>query len=532
MEPGGNTSSRSASSIGHASLPLALILVLGGILRVVPIWFGLPYTTARPDEETSIGHAIAVLGGDPNPHFFHWPSLTFYVLAGLFQMASTLRELAGLPAELTDGQRLLIGRGCVALAGTATIAVLFGIGRLVGGRAVGLTAALFLAVSMLHVRESHFAMTDVMMTFFATAALALLLTGFEDGGRRTREWAAAGLAAGLAASTKYTAVALLASLAAAQGLLLIRGRRMTWDVWLPAAAFMAFLVFGFVTATPFAVLDAPRFVRDFAFNMAHLSEGHVVNLGRGWGYHATRSLPYGLSLPIFLAALAGAVPFARRHAAHVLIAGAFALAVYASVGNGYTVFFRYVLPVVPVLCLSAAVGVVELGRLATQRGYARASTGVLAAVFAAWGAITCAWFDVLLARKDTRVLAREWLDAHTTRNDTLYEAETPYAMLDLQTLPVHSWRYDPVTASFVNADGRTPDWLVLHESPLWTYSAVPAPLRRLAAARYDLVQTIAATRGAARRAVYDLQDAFFMPVSGFNTVIRPGPTVLIYRRRP
>lgn len=42
---------------------------------------------------------------------------------------------------------------------------------------------------------------------------------------------------------------------------------------------------------------------------------------------------------------------------------------------------------------------------------------------------------------------------------------------------------------------------------------------------------MAATKGAARSAVYDLQDAFFMPVSGFSTVIRPGPTVLIYRRR-
>jgi hypothetical protein len=214
-----------------------------------------------------------------------------------------------------------------------------------------------------------------------------------------------------------------------------------------------------------------------------------------------------------------------------LILGAFALMTYASLGNGYTVFFRYVLPIVPLVCLSAAIAVVELGRLARRRGYSRHSTGVLAAAFAAWGGINCIWFDALLARKDTRVLAREWLDAHTTSNDTMYEAENAYAMLDLDTLPVHSWRFDPVTASFVNADGRAPDWLVLHESPLWTYAAIPTPLRRLAAERYDLVQTIAATKGTARRAVYDLQDAFFMPVSGLSTVIRPGPTVLIYRRR-
>jgi hypothetical protein len=248
-------------------------------------------------------------------------------------------------------------------------------------------------------------------------------------------------------------------------------------------------------------------------------------------YHLARSLPYGVSLPIFVAALAGVVPFARRHGAHALVVGAFAFATYASLGRGHTVFFRYVLPIVPIVCLSAAIAVVELGRLARQRGYSRRSTEILAAAFAAWAAINCIWFDALLAKTDTRVLARRWLDLHTTANDTLYEAENAYARLDLQTLRVHSWRFDPVNASFVNADGRVPDWLVLHESPLWTYAAIPTPLRRLAAERYDLVQAFAATRGAARRAVYDLQDAFFMPVSGFSTVIRPGPTVLIYRRR-
>jgi hypothetical protein len=31
--------------------------------------------------------------------------------------------------------------------------------------------------------------------------------------------------------------------------------------------------------------------------------------------------------------------------------------------------------------------------------------------------------------------------------------------------------------------------------------------------------------------MYDRQDAFFLPVSGFSTVVRPGPTVRIYRRR-
>ena len=509
-----------ASSQRSRRAALGLVLAAGAVLRFVPIWFGLPYASARPDEETSLGHAIAILGGDPNPHFFHWPSLTFYLFAGLFQLASSLRALVGSAADLTDAQRLLIARGCVALAGTATIGVLFRIGRRVGGDAIGVVASLFLAVSILHVRESHFAMTDALMTCFAMTSLALLLRGVEQ--KSPRSFMAAGLAGGLAASTKYTAVVLLASFIIGH-VLLMRSTDRRSHAWLAAAGFLGFFALGFISLTPYAVLDSRKFVEDFQFNVTHLSEGHVVNLGRGWVYHLTRSLPYGVSWPIFVAAIAGVIPFVRHRRAHAFIVFAFAVATYVSLGNGYTVFFRYVLPIVPILCLSAAIGVTRIRSPGVR-------TGLVIAV-AVWGAINCVWFDVLLARTDTRVLARAWLDTHTTSDDTLYEDENGYAMLDLRGLRVHSWQYDPVSETFVNAGGRVPDWLVLHQSPLFTYAGISAPLRRLASERYDLVETIAATRGASRSAVYDLQDAFFMPVSGFGTVIRPGPTVLVYKRR-
>ena len=60
----------------NARVAILGALLTGAALRVYPVWFALPYGQARPDETTALGHAVAILAGDPNPHFFHWPSLT------------------------------------------------------------------------------------------------------------------------------------------------------------------------------------------------------------------------------------------------------------------------------------------------------------------------------------------------------------------------------------------------------------------------------------------------------------------------
>jgi 4-amino-4-deoxy-L-arabinose transferase-like glycosyltransferase len=514
--------------------PLLLVVVLAGALRLVPIWFALDYPQARPDEPVAIGHAAAALEGTLNPQFFHWPSLTFYLFAGLFALVSAVRAVISGEAALTYAEQVGAARGLVALAGTATVVVLFRVGRRVADRTTGLAAAAFLAVAILHVRESHFAMTDVLMTFFVVTSLALLLAGLDAPLHRSVvPWfAAAGFAAGLATGTKYNAAAVGLAAAVAQIVLIARTRTVAPSAWLPLTAFGVLMAVGFVASTPYAVLDFRTFATDLQFNFAHLSEGHGIDVGRGWMYHLNRSLPYGTGVPVFVAGLAGVVPFVRHHRTSAAVLASFTAAFYLVIGSGYTVFFRYILPLVPLVCLSAAVAVRHAGPWLGRRFgvSSAAATWALLAVLAVPGLINCVWFDWLLAQTDTRVVATRWLEARLQPGDTLHDNGGDYTRLNVH-VHYHPWRFDPETGSFGDPDGRTPDWLVLHQSPLRHYTRVPPALRRLAAERYELVHEVRATRGAAARAVYDVQDAFFLPVSRFDTVIRPGPTILIYRRR-
>ena len=522
---------------------LTAILILGAGLRCFPIWFGLTYPYSRPDETEAVGHALGMLGGDLNPHFFHWPSLTFYLFAAVFAVLSGIRKVLFDDPVLTRDVAVLTGRLIVAAAGTLTIIPVYRLALRVWDWRAGLAAAFFLAVAVLHVRDSHFAMTDVLMTLLVMLALARLVSAFdaaseESPGRASvlRGFAAAGLLAGLATSTKYNAAALTVSMAVAQVLLLARSPNRPWSprVWTPLIVFAAAAVAGFLLGTPYSVLDAAKFMADLRYDLTHLSEPHGIDVGPGWYAHLTRSLPYGCGFLMFAAAIAGIGVALRRAPRYALILVAFVLAFLGALGSGRTVFFRYVMPLVPMACVFAAFTAASLGDVVSRWRRAGAGVGLptLAVVLmiGAPSLVSSAWMDVLLAKTDSRIVAGEWLRGQLKPEHSVYDAGLTYVRLDLRGADYHAWIYDPRTQSFGDPDGRTPHWLVISESPLRLYAQVEPSLQRLAAERYIPVLVVPGTRSLDSAAVYDRQDAFFLPFSRFWEVERPGPTITVYRR--
>lgn len=192
---------------------LAALLALALVLRLWGIGFGLPHLEARPDELEVVGRAIRLLSGDLNPHFFHYPSLYFYTLGLLYALwGAASMVLGGSWAELLreaavdPGGFILVGRYVSAIAGVATVCVVYRIGKRVQGAPAGLMAAGFMAVAHLHVRDSHFATTDVTLTLFLAAAVLHLIDVAEQGTLRSYIWA--GAFTGLAVSTKYVGLVL------------------------------------------------------------------------------------------------------------------------------------------------------------------------------------------------------------------------------------------------------------------------------------------------------------------------------------
>jgi hypothetical protein len=79
-----------------------------------------------------------------------------------------------------------------------------------------------------------------------------------------------------------------------------------------------------------------------------------------------------------------------------------------------------------------------------------------------------------------------------------------------------------------------PPYLMIEESPLRFYSAVPDAIRTLAADRYVPLHAEAATDGPVDAPVdvpvFDQQDALYLPAAGFGAFARMGPSLTLYVR--
>src|SRR6266511_4631749 len=211
------------SWIWIACAVVAIALLAFG-LRVYAIGWGLPYTD-HPDEPSAANKVLNMIRrGDWNPRFFEKPSLYYYMLRLVFAAhlrygfaTGLYKSMADLPRTtdiyLTTPQLFVWGRMLSVVLGTATVVALYLVGRRWWSARVGLIAALLLAASAFHMRESQYITVDVATTLVTLLALAAALRILDQPGWGA--YALAGFAAGLAASAKYNAGAVAVSIAMA-----------------------------------------------------------------------------------------------------------------------------------------------------------------------------------------------------------------------------------------------------------------------------------------------------------------------------
>jgi dolichyl-phosphate-mannose-protein mannosyltransferase len=418
------------------ALVLTGILALALAIRVWGIGFGLPYAY-HADEAAIVRRALAFGLGDLNPHSFHWPAFHLYALFALYGLTFLVGKALGAYASAEDFARqyfqdptifYLAGRGLSAFLGTATVYLTYRAGRILDGSRAGLFAALCLALTYYHVRDSHLATLDVPATFWVALAFVAAATIHRAAAPPASAYAAAGAFAGLAAATKYNAGAVALAIAAAHAL---RQERPPISR-LAIAALTAGVAFA--AATPFNLIDWDTFARDARFQTRHLSEGQW-GLGQdsALAYYAHRMLFVQMrnteqfvfdpmALLFAIAAIAAFRASDRRTALLVFVVPVVYLCYIGRWGMAAT---RYLDPIFPMLAVATGVW------LARRSNVGLALAGI-AALFSLRSVLLSDW---VLTRSDTRTEAKTWIEEHIPAGSRIaLEAYGPPIVASPETL--------------------------------------------------------------------------------------------------
>lgn len=554
------------------SILLAILLVALAV-RLVGLQFGLPFAYARPDETEAAGPAVTYLtSGSLRPQFFQWPSLFSYIVAALYALYGGVFGFvtghASLGAFVDSRYQwfapfLLIPRAFSMAMGVLTVGAVYALGRRVFDEAIALVGALFLALCFLHVRDSHFGMSDVTMTLFVVLAVLAAVLWQQKGG--VPRALLAGLLVGLAGSTKYNGLAVGVAFAVAAVMQLFHAQvaeRATTERVAPErpatrratsltstltaiAAFGIAVAIGFFGGSPYILLEWSRFVTDIGTVQETMATGHGgMQISRGWWYFGSVILPAALGWPLYVASLVGIVGLGAeavtRQRRRVAVFLAFPLAYYLYAGQSYSVFARYIEPVIPFLCLAAAWTVATGVRLVARSeadapasrspSIAIAVTALLFVTPTAWSTIQ---LDRLLSRTDNRVIVAHALADVMPGGDLIYQSGSSYGRVPLgidgRGAELPEATFDADSGAFAPAE---PAWILVQRSPLVMYSRVPETLERVLRDRYRLLTAFPtdATAGNVDR-LYDQQDAFYLPLAGFSGLRRPGPAFELYQRR-
>ncbi|MBI5376112.1 MAG: glycosyltransferase family 39 protein [Candidatus Schekmanbacteria bacterium] len=181
------------------------ILILSLILRLTGISYGLPQRL-HPDEWSQIQPALSMFSGDYNPHIFYYPSFTVYFYFLSFKLASFIMP-AVFKFSASDSSFWMLGRIISAIFGSANVIALYLLAQKIYDRKTAIVSALILAIYPLHVQSSHYAIVDIPLMLWITAALFFMCKAFDE--ENSRALLLAGIFCGLASSTKYTALPLM-----------------------------------------------------------------------------------------------------------------------------------------------------------------------------------------------------------------------------------------------------------------------------------------------------------------------------------
>ncbi len=459
----------------RTGVALGIVLTIALSLRVWGVGFGLPYLY-HPDEPSKIRTAIKMLhSGDLNPHYFKKPTLQIYLTAAAGEAYYLFGRAAGWFNDIKDIHQtvwltggvgridtpgfIVISRLITVAFGVASVGMLFLIvTQLTRDRTIGLLAAAMLAVSPSHVASSRYIHPDVVMLFFLLVVVWACQRILAHG--RWRDYALAGIACGLATGSKYNGFFAIALPITAY---FVSDKCEHNKDWKLALTFVL-APLAFLATTPYSLIDWQTFIGNILIETIHYANGHPGMEGGAPLWYAHYLLFFeGPIAVLALVQMARCLRRNRREPATMFLM-LFPIIYFVIIASVPVRNEQTLLPVMPFLCIFAAMGLADFFRWMTRQRNERVSIafspimGLVAAALLALPLVRVVQANVRLTTTDSRETARDWLEDNIPRNCRVavesYSAFIDPALFDVRAerfLCVHDpqWYFEQGVEYFV-----------------------------------------------------------------------------------
>lgn len=427
------------------SVLILTICAISLFLNIYGIWWGLPIVW-HPDE---IVHSVKVMAVDldPNPHNFAYPSFHKYVTGIALSPYFIYLKLSGSLSEVLiygntatiRTNMYLISRILSAVMGTLTVFMIYLIGKEIYNKKIGLISSSFLACTMGFVTLAHFATVDIPLTFWIVVSLFFFIKIVNTG--KMKYYLLGGLFAGLALSTKYTALLLIIPMFVSH----LLSQKQKWcrdfnffarETYSKLAKIpfhqkflsgVVMMVIGFVIGTPFSILDFSTFKK------AVVSELIIRNYGyKGFSGPSNSWMPFifdfenAMGLPLLLICSIGLIYLIYKTAKrdenelskskYIILLLSWVIPYYIIIGSWSTTSMRYIIPIIPILTIFGGKFMYDM--IISRIGFKRIS------IYAVFCIILIYSFGYSFAAddmfvNDTRYTAGEWIEKNVSTNSTI-----------------------------------------------------------------------------------------------------------------
>ena len=301
-----------------------------------------------------------------NPHWFPLGSVLIYVLV-LF------RSVIELFTDISALDMRYVGRPLSALFDVGTVFMVFLLGRKMYSQRVGLLAAAFTALAVIHIQNSHFYRPETFSVFFLMASFWAMLRMVERG--RLRDSLLLGALVGLAMAPKVSVLLLVLPLGLAYLWRVLDSSGGRWSAitlekiqgpFVHAYAAGAVALAVFFVLTPYALLDFNSFIgdqvaqTDMARQAGLLPFTYQYVNTPAFIYQIHQTSAWGLGIPLGIVAWLG-IPFTtvmvfRRQGSRRwdLLLVAWVVPNLLFLESFEVKFLRYLFPLMPFMVLMAA----------------------------------------------------------------------------------------------------------------------------------------------------------------------------------